>query len=121
MPKVQKPGFTYGYSDELQLEWAVNDKTGTLTTEDGVHYSTAEQQLLYRKYGVIPGNIHAIKKVFKGTLIDEANIRLSVPVKTGRTDRAAEPGNAKNQNAGKPVQKTAEPLPAEQRGLFDIY
>lgn len=69
MARVQKPGFTYGYSEELHLEWAVSDKTGVLTTEDGVQYSVAEQHLLYRKYGVIPGNIHAIKKIFKGTLI----------------------------------------------------
>lgn len=121
MPKVQKPGFTYGYSEELQLEWAVNDKTGTLTTEDGVHYSVAEQQLLYQRYGVIPGNIHAIKKVFKGTLIDEANVRLSVPAKTGQANRTAEPCRTENQTAGGTVQKTPEPLPVKQPGLFDIY
>lgn len=100
MPKVQKPGFTYGYSEELHLEWAINDKTGTLTTEDGVHYTVAEQNLLYHRYGVIPGNIHAIKKVFKGTLVPpDADQTITVPEKT---EQPKQPSNSSGE-------------------LFDIY
>lgn len=131
MPKTYKPGYTYGYSQELQMEWAINDKTGVITTADGVHYSPQEQLLLYKKYGCIPAQVHIVKKVFKGVVVNaedypeptEQEIRESVrnyklrtenPSAAGRpeTNRPAPTDNTKR------ISESNGILSSMQPGLF---
>ncbi|MBQ0167790.1 MAG: hypothetical protein KBT02_11845 [Treponema sp.] len=131
MPKTFKPGYTYGYSNELKMEWAINDATGVITTADGVHYSPQEQLLLYQKYGCIPEKVHIVKKVFKGVLVNaedypepkEEDIRQAVGQYKLRTENQTDSGRSEtsrtpSENNGKRVSESNGILPPTQPGLF---
>ena len=64
-----KPGFTYIYSETLQQEIALSDKTGRVYCYDGVQYSPEELKKIQKTYGELPLQVHILKKHFGGTII----------------------------------------------------
>lgn len=131
MPKTFKPGYTYGYSNELKMEWAINDATGVITTADGVHYSPQEQLLLYQKYGCIPEKVHIVKKVFKGVLVNaedypepkDEDIRESVRqynLRNKNQTNSSRPNTCRtsSENNTKGISESNGTLPPTQPGLF---
>lgn len=67
----KKPGWTYKFISSLNMNIAINDSTGVMYTEDKVRY-TAEEQLLLKKIDYeIPLQLHYIKKIFEGQIIEE--------------------------------------------------
>lgn len=66
-----KPGWTYGHSDALGQAFAFRkDKGGNLElyTEDKTHYTWREISIIH-KHGEITKEVHAVKKIFGGTII----------------------------------------------------
>ena len=71
MPKERKPGFIYMFSEILNQEIAVSNKTGWVYCEDGTKYSPDELKLLHTIGGFLPLEVHILKSQFKGTLDPE--------------------------------------------------
>lgn len=69
MAKEHKPGWIYKYSDVLQQEIAVSEKTGWIVCEDGTKYSPSEIEKLKASQQKITAELHLIKKNFGGKLI----------------------------------------------------
>lgn len=69
MSKNRKPGWTYMFSEVLQQEIAINDKTGWAVCEDGTRYSPAEMLELKKTHGKIPWQVHVMKQQFGGTIV----------------------------------------------------
>lgn len=66
----QKPGWTYKFIDSLGMYIAVNDKTDILYTEDKTMY-TREESILLRKVDYeFPIQVHIVKKLFEGTIVN---------------------------------------------------
>lgn len=67
----KKPGWTYGHSDALDLDFAFRkDKSGNveLYTEDKTHYTFKEIAVI-NKHGSITPEVHLIKKIMQGEII----------------------------------------------------
>jgi len=60
----RKPGFIYIYSEILKQEIALSEKTGVVWCKDGVKYSPQEIAVLAEGGGVLPHEVHIVKKVF---------------------------------------------------------
>lgn len=69
----RKPGFTYFYSEALQQEIAISDKTGKVYCSDGVQYTPEEIAQLQKTYGDFSPQVHKIKRIFGGTIINVEN------------------------------------------------
>lgn len=67
-----KPGFIYKFSKELNQEIAVSDKTGILYVSDGTKYLPEEAAVLQKKSDDIPLEVHILKKVFDGMIVEES-------------------------------------------------
>ncbi len=65
---VQKPGFIYIDSRELNTVVAVSKETGWAYCQDGTKYSPAEVEILKRSGGVNMA-VHLLKREFGGTLL----------------------------------------------------
>lgn len=57
------------YSDRIKQEITINDDK-SISTADGVYYSAVEVDML-RKIKGVSMDIHLVKKVFEGTIIDK--------------------------------------------------
>ena len=69
----RKPGFTYFYSEVLQQEIAISNKTGKVFCSDGVQYTPEEIVQLQKTYGDFSPQVHKIKQIFGGTIINVEN------------------------------------------------
>jgi hypothetical protein len=70
MPKEFKPGWEYIYSDTLKQEVAVNIKTGKVYCKDKTVYSPEEMRMMDGAKQEITPEIHLVKKVFGGEIIN---------------------------------------------------
>jgi hypothetical protein len=70
MPKEFRPGWEYIYSDTLKQEIAVNIKTGKVYCEDKTVYSPEEMKMMDSAKQEITPEIHLVKKVFGGEIIN---------------------------------------------------
>ena len=59
----------YYYSEALKMKYAFNPETKDVMTEDKVRYKKEEYQLINE----ITPEIHALKKVFGGIIVDSNN------------------------------------------------
>lgn len=66
----QKPGWTYTFIPTLNQYIAINDKTGVMYTQDKTPYTKEEQELLKKVDYQIPPQVHILKKMFNGTIVD---------------------------------------------------
>lgn len=69
--KKQVPGWTYGHSEVLQQDFAFR-KSGNgleLYTEDKTHYTWKEINIINKHGKEIPPQVHLIKKIFEGEII----------------------------------------------------
>lgn len=66
----RKAGFTYFYSEVLKQEIAISDTTGVVYCSDGVQYTVAEIEQLKATYGDFSMQVHNVKKVFGGEIIN---------------------------------------------------
>ena len=60
--------WTYYYSEILGMQYAVN-KNGYIMTEDKTLYSPIEVKILCKNHGEIDANIHKVKSIFEGKII----------------------------------------------------
>ena len=72
MPE-HKPGWTYGHSDLLDMEFAFQQKPdGSLDvyTEDKTHYTQAELDIIHKKHNdEYDKRVHMIKHMFEGVIV----------------------------------------------------
>jgi hypothetical protein len=59
------PGFIYIYSKILKQDIALSEKTGAVYCQGGVKYSPKEIAILDEGGGVLPFQVHMVKKVFQ--------------------------------------------------------
>ena len=71
MPKKLKD-WVYDYSSSLKLPyaWRKTPQGIEIMTEDKVRYTAKEVKIISDTIGEITQGIHLIKKVFKGTIIE---------------------------------------------------
>ena len=67
---MAKGDWTKFYSDAIQQECAYDKKSGWLFTRDGAKYSPTELALIVRSGNDCPVQVHIIKKMFEGTVVD---------------------------------------------------
>ncbi|MDR0663651.1 MAG: hypothetical protein LBF80_06200 [Spirochaetaceae bacterium] len=65
MTMEQKPGFVYLYSEILKQKIALSKKTGVVYCEDKTRYEPRELEILGKNNGVLPLEVHLVKKVFE--------------------------------------------------------
>jgi len=119
MEKKRNPNFIYIKSDLLHQEVAVSKKTGWVFCEDGVKYSPAEVEVVYKASRVLDMATHQVKKIIGGEIVGyepEASDK-GKPVENG--------GGAESQDSGGSPGGEAPSINeagAENRNeLFDIY
>lgn len=65
----QVPGWTYTFIDSLNQHIAINAETNIMYTEDKIRYSPQETDLLKKIEYKLPLQVHIVKKIFQGTII----------------------------------------------------
>jgi len=69
LPAEHKPGFRYQRSEALGQEIVTSEKTGAAYCKDGVCSGPGEGALLKRAGGKISANVHAVKKIMQGAIV----------------------------------------------------
>lgn len=72
MPKEQKPGWEYYYSELLQEEYAVHIETGWVYWKNGARYSPEEVKLVVES-GSLDIGTHRVKTIIKGEIVGYEN------------------------------------------------
>jgi hypothetical protein len=123
MAKEYKPGFIYIYSELLNQEIAMSKKTGVVYCEDlgpdgkNVQYSPKEIEIIAREGGVLSPEVHAVKKVLGGEIVERTGTGNQGERPAGKStegvDNAANPG-------GK-IPGAPESGAGNESGELDIY
>ena len=69
MAREHKEGWVYIYSEELKQEIALSKRDGRIICEDGTRYSLDELKKLVDNGKTVPLQVHILKKVFSGEII----------------------------------------------------
>lgn len=64
------PDWNYYDCETLEMQIAINPKTNVLYTEDKIRYSPEETMILRTIDFKIPKQVHILKKLFNGILIN---------------------------------------------------
>lgn len=67
---MEKGNWIKFHSDAIQQDCAYDKTSGWLFTRDGVKYSPSELALIARSGNDCPIQVHIIKKLFEGTVVD---------------------------------------------------
>jgi hypothetical protein len=126
MAKPLQPGFVYSDSTIINQRVALHEKSGWLFCEDKYHngefvkYSPKELQIIYDSGEKITLDIHIVKKIFMGEIIEydkgSGNNNTGKPDAGRIEDHSADPTGP-----GGTLQGASGNGPAIREGELDIY